>query len=120
MFITRQCEVGDEAGKWFTVVIAHKTVRRVGYCAIDCAGHESSDAALAHHLQYQLDRETDFWLDRRALGGRCEICGAHTTLHARLGRGSKLFRLCHTHHTTSSLKILFQERVARQLMPHAG
>ena len=35
------------------------------------------------------------------------------TLHARLGRGTKLFRLCHTHHTTSSLKVLFGKRAAR-------
>ena len=120
MFITRQCDAGDETGKWFTVVVEQKTVRRIGYCALGCAGHGSSDDALSHHLQYQLDRETDLWLDRRSLGGECEICGEHTTLHARLGRSTKLFRLCHTHHTTSSLKILFRKRVALKSVPIAG
>jgi hypothetical protein len=114
MFIARQCEVGNETGRWFAVMIEQKIVRRVGYCALGCAGHESSDDALAHHLQYQLDRETDLWLDRRALGGKCEICGEQTTLHARLGRRTRLFRLCTTHHTTNSLKILFRKRAAQQ------
>jgi hypothetical protein len=120
MFITRRCEAGEQTGKWFAVVVEQKAVRRVGYCALDCAGHDSSDDALSHHLQYQLDRETDLWLDRRALGGKCEICGEHTTLHARLGRGSKLFRLCHAHHTTSNLKILFRKRAAQQPVPLSG
>ena len=114
MFITRQCDVGDETGRWFAVVVEQKTVRRIGYCAVGCAGHDSSDDALGHQLQYQLDREADLWLDRRALGGKCDICDQYTTLHARLGRGTKLFRLCHIHHTTSSLKILFRKRVAQQ------
>lgn len=113
MLITRQCEVGHEKGRWFAVVVEHKTVRRIGYCAFDCSGHDSSDDALAHHLQYQLDRETDLWLDRRSLGGNCEICGQYTTLHARLGRGTKLFRLCHAHHTSSSLVTLFRKRAAQ-------
>jgi hypothetical protein len=120
MFITRQCDVGDDAGKWFTVAIEQKTVRRIGYCAMGCAGHDSSDDALTHHLQYQLDRETDLWLDRRGLGGQCELCSEQTTLHARLGRGTRLFRLCHAHHTTSSLKILFRKRAAQQSTPILG
>jgi hypothetical protein len=120
MFITRQCEIGDEKGRWFTVVVEGKTVRRTGYCAFGCVGHGSSDEALAHHLQYQLDRETDLWLDRRSLGGKCEICDDHTTLHARLGRGTRLFRLCQNHHTTSSLKILFRKRAAQWAVPISG
>jgi hypothetical protein len=119
MFIARQCEIGAETGKWFTVVIEHKTVRRTGYCAFGCLGHASADEALAHHLQYQLDRETDLWLDRRSMGGACEMCDVYTTLHARLGRGTKLFRLCHDHHTTSSLKILFRKRMAQHVAPAA-
>jgi hypothetical protein len=120
MFLPRQCEIGDDTGRWFTVVLEHKAIRRIGYCALGCVGHDSADDALAHHLQYQLDRETDLWLDRRTLGGQCEVCGEHTTLHARLGRGTKLFRLCHAHHTTSSLKVLFRKRVAQWSAPVSG
>jgi hypothetical protein len=116
MYTTRQCEAGHEKGKWFTVTVEHKSVRRIGYCAFDCAGHETSAEALAHHLQYQLERETDLWLDRRHLGGRCENCGQYTTLHARLGRGTKLFRLCHAHHTSNSLVTLFRKRAAQLSM----
>lgn len=50
MFITRQCELGDEKGRGFTVVVERKAVRRGGYCALGCAGHDSSYQALAHDL----------------------------------------------------------------------
>ena len=67
MFLARQCDVGDDSGKWFTIVLEHKTARRVGYCAFGCLGHESSDEAIAHHLQYQLDRETDQFYAKRKI-----------------------------------------------------
>jgi hypothetical protein len=111
----RMCESGADAGKWYTVIIERGGTRRAGYCAIGCTGHESSDEALAHYLQFQLDREADLWLDRRALPGDCEICGARTTLRARLGRDSKLFVLCHQHQSTSSLQILFRRRLVEQV-----
>jgi hypothetical protein len=114
MLTTRQCEVGADAGKWYTVVIERQGTRRVGYCALACAGHESAADALAHHLQYQLDRETDLWLERRVAPRDCEICGEPTTLRARLGRDTALFILCRQHQSTTSLQKLFQQRVARQ------
>ncbi|TLY58315.1 MAG: hypothetical protein E6K48_13645 [Gammaproteobacteria bacterium] len=114
MFTTRKCEVGADAGKWYTVVIERQGTRRVGYCALGCPGHDSSAEALAHHLQYQLDRETDLWLERRAMPRDCEICGAPTTLRARLGRDTKLFTLCREHQSTTSLQKLFRERLAQQ------
>jgi hypothetical protein len=117
MFTARKCEVGTDAGKWYTMAIERQTARRTGYCALECSGHDSSEAALEHHLQYQLDRETDLWLDRRATPGDCEICGERTTLRARLGRATKLFVLCQRHHTSASLKTLFRQRIARQTVP---
>jgi hypothetical protein len=114
MFTTRKCEVGADAGKWYTVVIERQGTRRVGYCAFACPGHNSSAEALAHHLQYQLDRETDLWLERRAAQRDCEICGEPTTLRARLGRDTQLFILCREHQSTASLQKLFQQRLARQ------
>jgi hypothetical protein len=114
MFTTRKCEVGADAGKWYTVVIVPQGTRRVGYCARACPGHDSSAEALAHHLQYQLDREADLWLERRSATRDCEICGEPTTLRARLGRGTQLFILCRQHQSTASLQRLFQERLARQ------
>ena len=114
MFSARKVEVGPDAGKWYTIIIERAGARRAGYCALGCSGHDSSDEALAHHLQYQLDRETDLWLDRRALPGDCEICGVRTTLRARLGRSTKLFVLCRPHQTTQSLRTLFQRRIAQQ------
>jgi hypothetical protein len=120
MLTARKCEVGADAGKWYTVVVERQAVRRAGYCASGCSGHDSSEEALAHHLQYQLDRETDLWLDRRATPADCEICGERTTLRARLGRGTKLFVLCQRHQTSSSLKTLFGQRVAQQPAPAAG
>ena len=117
MFTARKCESGADSGKWYTVIIERGDERRAGYCAIGCAGHDSSDEALAHHLQFQLDREANLWLDRRALPGECEICGARTTLRARLGRDTKLFVLCRQHQSTSSLQTLFRRRLVEQPAP---
>ena len=114
MFTTRKCEVGTDVGKWYTVVIERQGARRAGYCALACAGHDSSEEALAHHLQYQLDRETDLWLERRGAPRDCEICGEPTTLRARLGRDTKLFVLCRQHQSTNSLQKLFQQRLTQQ------
>jgi hypothetical protein len=115
MFTTRKCEVGADAGKWYTVVIERQGTRRVGYCALACAGHNSSAEAFAHHLQYQLDREADLWLERRGASRDCEICGEPTTLRARLGRDTpQLFVLCREHQSTTCLEKLFQQRLARQ------
>jgi hypothetical protein len=120
MFTARKCEAGVDAGKWYTVIIERQAVRRTGYCALECIGHETSEAALEHHLQYQLDREADLWLDRRAKPGDCEICGERTTLRARLGRETKLFVLCQRHQTSNSLKTLFRQRVALPAAPAAS
>jgi hypothetical protein len=114
MFTTRKCEVGADAGKWYAVVIASQGTRRVGYCALGCPGHDSAAEALAHHLEYQLDREADLWLERRAAPRDCEICGEPTTLRARLGRDTQLFTLCRQHQSTASLQRLFQQRLARE------
>jgi hypothetical protein len=115
MFRARQCEEGPDAGKWYTVIVEPRSVtRRTGYCAFGCAGHETADEALAHHLQYQLDRETDLWLERRSAPQDCEICGEATTLRARLGRDTKLFVLCGKHQSTDSLQTLFRRRASAQ------
>ncbi|HSY45235.1 MAG TPA: hypothetical protein VK800_04245 [Steroidobacteraceae bacterium] len=119
-FTARQCEVGADAGKWFTVVIERQGTRRTGYCALACPGHSSSEEALAHHLQYQLDRETDLWLERRGPPRECEICGEPTTLRARLGRTAKLYVLCRQHQSTNSLQKLFRQRLAQQPTPGVG
>ena len=117
MFTARMCESGDDAGKWYTVNIGRNGERRAGYCASGCPGHDSSRDALAHYLQFQLDREADLWLDRREPAGECEICGARTTLRARLGRETKLFALCTKHQSTKSLQTLFERRLARPPEP---
>lgn len=115
MITARMCDSGVDAGKWYSVILEGKGVRRAGYCASACSGHNSSEAALAHYLQYQLDRESDLWLDRREAALACEICGARTTLRARVGRNTKLIVLCTQHQSTSSLQGLFERRLARQL-----
>lgn len=112
MFTAQKCEFGNQAGKWFTVAIrSGGLTHRIGYCARGCPGHESSVAALAHHLQFQLDRETDLWLERQEARA-CEICGAPTTLRARLGRDTKPHALCPDHQSSNSLQLLFQRRTA--------
>lgn len=116
MLTTRKCEDGADSGKWYAVVIDGRAVRRAGYCALGCSGHESSEGALAHHLQYQLDRETDLWLQRQ-FPQDCEICGDPTTLRARLGRNTKLFVLCRQHQSTHSLQKVVQRRLTPQLTP---
>lgn len=120
MFTARKCEVGADVGKWYTVVIERQGIRRAGYCAQGCSGHDSSEEALAHHLRYQLDRETDLWLVRPATPRNCEICGERTTLRARLGRGTPLFVLCEQHQSTNSLQKLIQQRLAQQPAPTVG
>jgi hypothetical protein len=112
MLTARICEAGPDAGKWYAVLIEPSGERRVGYCATACGGHASAEEALSHHLQFQLDRETDLWLDRRSPPMGCEICGEATTLRARLGRDTKLFVLCTRHQSTSSLSVLFRQRHA--------
>lgn len=112
MFTAKKCESGRDAGKWFTVAIQPGGLtHRIGYCARGCSGHDSSDAALMHHLQFQLDRETDLWLERQR-SDACEICGTPTTLRARLGRGTKPHALCADHQSSGSLQLLFQRRTA--------
>jgi hypothetical protein len=112
MFTARQCMEGPDAGRWFAIVIEPAGARRCGYCGLDCKGHDSSDDALAHHLQYQLDRETDLWLERRSRPVGCEICAEPTTLRARLGRNTKLFVLCKRHQSTINLQTLFRRRLS--------
>jgi hypothetical protein len=117
MFTTRKSDTGADSGRWYAMIIEGRGARRVGYCAIECAGHESSEAALEHYLQYQLDREAALWLDRRAQPANCEICGERTTLRARLGRDTKPFVLCQKHQSSGSLKELFRQRLAQQTAP---
>lgn len=117
MFTTRKSDTGADAGKWYAMFIEARGTRRVGYCALECAGHDSSEEALEHYLQYQLDREAALWLDRRAQPANCEICGDRTTLRARLGRDTKPFVLCVKHQSSGSLKELFTRRLARQAAP---
>ena len=45
MLTARRCDDGADAGKWYAVVIDRQTVRRAGYCALGCSGHDSSDDA---------------------------------------------------------------------------
>ena len=113
MVTARKCETGQDAGRWFSLALEPGGFEhRVGYCARGCPGHDSSVEALAHYLQYQLDRETDLWLERPQDARACEICGAPTTLRARLGRGTKLYVLCADHHSSSNLQALVQRRMA--------
>src|ERR1700757_3462708 len=113
MVTARKCETGKDAGRWFSVTIkSDGQGDRVGYCARGCQGHESTAEALAHYLQFQLDRETDLWVHRPHNSRACEICGARTTLRARLGRGTKLYVLCADHQSSSNLQALFQRRSA--------
>lgn len=112
MFTAQRCEFGEHAGKWFAVAIQPGGLtHRVGYCAQDCPGHESNVAALTHHLQFQLDRETDLWLERQEARA-CEICGDATTLRARLGRGTKPRVLCADHQSSHCLQLVYQRRTA--------
>jgi hypothetical protein len=115
MFIPRQSTDGPDEGKWYMMAVEAKIARRVGYCAVGCSGHETKEEALEHYLKFQLDRESDLWLERRSAALGCEICGDTTTLRARLGRNSKLFVLCATHQSTSSLQELFHRRAASVL-----
>jgi hypothetical protein len=113
MFVPRMSEDGPDTGKWYMMAIEGKTPpRRTGYCAARCTGHTTREEAIEHFLQYQLDREVDLWLDRRAPQRECEICGEPTTLRARLGRKTELFVLCTRHQSTSSLQILSRRRAA--------
>jgi hypothetical protein len=113
MFTAQRCESGDRAGKWFAVAIQPGGLTvRIGYCAQGCPGHESSVAALTHHLQFQLDRETDLWLERQQ-ARPCEICGVATTLRARLGRDTRPRALCAEHQSSHSLQLLYQQLTAR-------
>ena len=119
MFTARKCENGPDAGKWYTVVVAAGTTRRIGYCARGCVGHPSSEDALAHYLTYQLDREVDLWLERRSASLACEICAEPTTLRARLGRENKLSVLCREHQSTASLRTLFLRRASAAAVAQA-
>jgi hypothetical protein len=113
MVTARKCETGKDVGRWFSVAIqAGGLEHRVGYCARGCPGHDSSAAALAHYLEFQLDRETDLWVERPQDTRACEICGTRTTLRARLGRGTKLYVLCADHQSSSNLQALLQRRTA--------
>lgn len=120
MFIPRRSESGPDEGKWYMMVAETKSqARRIGYCAAGCTGHETAEGAIEHYLQYQLDRESALWIDRRGTPLKCEICGELTTLRARLGRASKPFVLCTHHQSSSSLRELFRRNAARLAEPDA-
>jgi hypothetical protein len=108
MFTACRCESGADTGKWFAVILGPQGTRRAHCCAAGCAGRDSCEEALAHHLQFQLDHESELWLERRSSPARCEICGGLTTLRARLGRDTKLVVLCHRHQSTSNLQTVVQ------------
>jgi hypothetical protein len=104
-------EDGPDTGKWYMVAVeGQNPARRAGYCALQCTGHGTREEALAHHLQYQLDRQVDLWLERRSMPQGCEICGETTTLRARLGRGTKLFILCSNHQSTTNMRDAIRRR----------
>lgn len=112
MFTPRVSEGGPDEGKWYMMVVEGKTPpRRTGYCAGACSGHGTEAEAVEHFLQYQLDREVDLWLARRAERA-CEMCGEMTTLRARLGRNTELIVLCQRHQSTISLQTLSRRRAA--------
>lgn len=113
MLIPRQNADGADSGKWYMMTIeAGRPARRTGYCALQCEGHGTPEEALAHHLQYQLDRQVDLRLERRSMPRGCEICAEVTTLRARLGVGTKLFVLCARHQSTTSLREAMRRREA--------
>jgi hypothetical protein len=93
-------------------VDAGRAPRRAGYCALQCVGHATREEALAHHLQYQLDRQVDLWLERRSMPRACEICEKVTTFRARLGADTKLFVLCSEHQSTANLREAIRRRQA--------
>ena len=72
MGTARMCETGKDASKWFAVDPGGRR-HRVGYCARGCPGHDSTAEALAHYLQFLLDRESDLWLKRPRDTRACEI-----------------------------------------------
>jgi hypothetical protein len=112
MVTAKRSESGEHAGKWFAVTVQPGGLTcRIGYCARGCPGHESSSGALAHHLQFQLDRETDLWLERQAALA-CELCSVPTTLRARVGRDSKPHVLCAEHQSSHSLQLLVERRTS--------
>ena len=77
MLTARMCESGKDAGKWFSLMTRPGVPElRVGYCARGCAGHASSEEALAHHFQFQLDRETDLWMVRTD-DRKCDLRNVH-------------------------------------------
>ncbi|MGQ0835189.1 MAG: hypothetical protein ACT4O5_09765 [Gammaproteobacteria bacterium] len=119
MILPRQSADGPDEGKWYMMAVEAKVARRIGYCATGCDGHETKEDALDHYLRFQLDRESDLWLDRRSTPLECEICGDTTTLRARLGRNSKLFVLCGKHQSTSSLQELFRRRATQPVAEDA-
>jgi hypothetical protein len=114
MFVSKVSVDGPDAGKWYMMAVEGKiAIRRVGYCAGNCDGHNTEAEATEHFLQYRLDREVDLWLSRR--GERaCEICGEPTTLRARLGRKTEPFVLCRKHQSTTSLQTLARSSMVAQ------
>lgn len=112
MFIPRECVSGPDQGKWYMMAtVPGSEPRRAGYCSYGCAGHDTRRGAVEHYLQYQLDRESGLWIERRGPLLDCEICGAPTTLRARLGRSARLFVLCTRHQSSISLRELFWRKL---------
>ena len=112
MLTPRVADEGPDVGKWYMMAVeGGRPARRAGYCALQCVGHGSREEALAHHLQYQLDRQVDLWLERRSMPQKCEICGETTTLRARIGGvGTKLFVMCSAHQSTTDLRVAIRRR----------
>ena len=100
---------GERTGKWHYTVAwgdaGGTRVAAVGYCAQDCSGHDTPQAACDHYKHYLLDQRTRYAAGEQAMTQhRCEVadCGAWTTGAAFVG-GYEVHYLCDAHRDRAHL-----------------
>lgn len=92
---------GKNSGLWHYVMRHRDQVIPVGYCARNCDGHPTQEAACRHYRDYLLDHQLAFFDDPDVML-RCVVCNEMTT-----GRGhvsTQMWVLCADHRNRSEIE----------------
>ena len=95
-------ENGKGSGLWRFTQRNDNQIWAIGYCAEDCAGHDTAEGAERHWYDYEMDHAR---YDVAFSGAQypCVVCQAWTAMGARLPDGYETHVLCDEHRNRAGL-----------------